>query len=296
MGNTPPRSRVGILLIGACFMSRFTAACWQFEVSLLSLEEHLEQLEQVVDDLHAKGCRLLVLPEMWFCGFSPPQLRSLALRTPEVLAHWQNLCRQKSMVLTGSMPELDGAHLYNTSFVVDADGTVAGSYRKTHLFSPNGEHLKFAPGQSLLVCATRLGRVGIVICYDLRFPEISRRLALEGAQVLCVSALWPAVRIEHWDLLLRSRALENQVFVVGCNGCGQDGDLVYGGGSAIIDPTGHCLSRAPAGAGWISAELDLTQIESFRRAIPCWADRREDLYGSLGKAGRNTCPRGARLK
>jgi predicted amidohydrolase len=228
---------------------------------------------------------------MWFCGFSPTDLRSLALRTPDVLAHWRGLCRRASVVLVGSMPEIEGEHLFNTSYVVDGDGTVVGRYRKTHLFSPSGEHQRFSPGQGMVVCDTQLGRLGLLICYDLRFPEVSRRLALDGAQVLCVSALWPSVRIRHWDLLLRSRALENQLFIVGCNGCGRDGDLVYGGGSAIVHPSGEYLSRASEGERWIFADLNLEEAESFRRAIPCWADRREDLYGSFGQDAKHEPPR-----
>jgi len=271
-------------------MNGFTAACWQFEVGSLSPAQHLERLGGALSDLSAKGCRLLVLPEMWFCGFSPTDLRSLAMCTADMLARWRDQCRRASVVLVGSMPEIEGEHLFNTSYVVDGDGAVVGRYRKTHLFSPNGEHKRFSPGQSMVVCDTQWGRLGLLICYDLRFPELSRRLALEGAQVLCVSALWPSVRIRHWDLLLRSRALENQLFVVGCNGCGRDGELVYGGGSAIIGPTGECLSGLSDGEGWISAELDLDQIESVRRAIPCWADRREDLYGNLLKTVAKECP------
>jgi predicted amidohydrolase len=226
---------------------------------------------------------------MWFCGFSPKDLRSLALQTREIIAHWRDLSRRTSVVIVGSMPEIEGEQLFNTSHVVDGDGTVVGRYRKTHLFSPNGEHKRFSPGHRMVVCDTQLGRLGLLICYDLRFPELSRRLALDGAQVLCVSALWPSVRIRHWNLLLRSRALENQVFVVGCNGCGRDGELFYGGSSAIIDPMGECISMPIDGEGYVCAELDLEKALSFRRSIPCWADRRSDLYGDLRKAAVNDC-------
>ncbi|MCU0572143.1 MAG: carbon-nitrogen family hydrolase [Syntrophobacteraceae bacterium] len=263
-------------------MSAFTAACWQLEVTTMGPEKQLHRLERALDQLSQKACRLLVLPEMWLCGFSFPELGTLALRTPYAIAQWQEWCRRTSMVLVGSMPEVEGGNLFNTSYVVDANGELAGRYRKSHLFSPNGEHLRFAAGRDLLVCNTRVGRLGILICYDLRFPEVCRRLTLDGAQVLCVSALWPSVRIHHWDLLLRARALENQVFVLGCNGCGADGDLHYGGSSAIVRPTGECLGSASENEECIVAVIDLREVESFRRAIPCWNDRREDLYGNLG--------------
>jgi predicted amidohydrolase len=259
------------------------AACWQADVTAGKPEGQSQVLESVLNRLSREGCRLLVLPEMWLCGFSRDDLRALALRTPSVVAQWQDWCRRSSMVIVGSMPEIEGGSLFNTSYVVDGNGNVAGLYRKTHLFSPHGEHLAFSPGQETVVCDTQVGRLGILICYDLRFPELSRRLVLDGAQVLCVSALWPLARIRHWDLLLRARALENQVYVVGCNGCGLDGTLVYGGGSAIVGPTGERLARASENEASIQAAVDLEAMETFRRALPCWVDRRGDIYGDLGR-------------
>lgn len=264
-------------------MTVFTAACWQLEVAARSPEEHLERLEATLGILRERAVRLLLLPEMWLCGFSWRDLRALALGTPRIVECWQAWCRRNSMVLVGSMPEVDNANLYNTSFVVDADGELAGRYRKTHLFSPHGEHLRFAPGQEAVVCDTQVGRVGVLICYDLRFPELCRRMALDGAQLVCVSALWPSVRIGHWELLLRARAIENQLFILGCNGWGADGDLVYGGRSAIVSPTGECLAGEREGESCIEGVIDLDEIDSFRRLIPCWNDRRDDLYGNLGR-------------
>lgn len=262
-------------------MNKLIAGCWQCEVNGFNLEEKLKRLSEAAAELHGEGCKLILLPEMWCCGFAFPDLTSLAGRAPDILDIWQELCRRYAMVLVGSMPETDGGQLFNTSYVVDMSGRTAARYRKTHLFSPNGEHLRFARGRESVVCATEAGRLGIMICYDLRFPELARRLALDGADILCVSALWPLVRIHHWDLLLRSRALENQVFVAGCNGCGTDGNLQYGGGSAIISPEGRRLSRAGEGVGSIHATIDFAEMEAFRRSIPCWEDRRPDIYGRL---------------
>jgi predicted amidohydrolase len=98
------------------------------------------------------------------------------------------------------------------------------SCRKVHLFSPYNEQGHFAAGTSAEVFSTSIGKVSMMICYDLRFPELARRLALDGAEIICPSALWPAVRIENWSLLLRARANENQLFMIGCNGCGPPGE------------------------------------------------------------------------
>jgi omega-amidase len=262
-------------------MKDFFAACWQCEVHSFSVEQNLARLDRVFEELSRRECRLLVLPEMWGCGFSPADLGTLALETPLILEAWRERCRHHSMVMVGSMPETDDGHLFNTSYVVDADGSVAARYRKMHLFSPNDEPVRFTAGEEPVVCDTMVGHLGIMICYDLRFPELSRHLALAGAQILCVSALWPQVRVNHWDLLLRARSLENQVFVVGCNGWGMDGELNYGGNSAIISPTGDCLWVAGEGENCGGSKIDLAEIDVFRQAIPCWADRRPDLYAKF---------------
>jgi omega-amidase len=259
-------------------MKDFFAACWQCEVTSFSAKQNLTRLDGVFSELSRRECRLLVLPEMWSCGFSPADLGVFALETPLILEAWRERCRRYSMVMVGSMPEIDGARLFNTSYVVDVDGSVVARYRKMHLFSPNDEAVRFTAGQKPVVCDTTVGRLGIMICYDLRFPELSRHLASAGAQILCVSALWPQVRVSHWNLLLRARALENQVFAVGCNGWGKDGALLYGGNSAVISPTGESLWVAGEGEKCGGVGIDLTQIDAFRQAIPCWVDRRPDLY------------------
>jgi predicted amidohydrolase len=128
-----------------------------------------------------------------------------------------------------------------------------------------------------------VGLLGIMICYDLRFPELARRLALDGAEILCVSALWPMERIEHWALLLRSRAVENQMFVLGCNGCGTEENLRYGGASAIVSPTGTVLARGGSEEEGIQSFLDPESMVAFRRQIPCFADRRPAAYGEEGE-------------
>ncbi len=182
------------------------------------------------------------------------------------------------MVFVGSLPETEGDKIYNTSYVIDAGGGVSGKYRKIHLFSLTAEQDYFGRGQDPVVCNTILGRLGIQICYDLRFPELSRRLALDGAEILCFSALWPDTRIDHWSLLLRSRAVENQLFVLGCNGCGVEGNTQFGGASAIISPTGKLLAEAHGSEETIVARLNFAEMRDFRAHIPCFSDRIPGTY------------------
>jgi predicted amidohydrolase len=175
------------------------------------------------------------------------------------------------------MPEPHGAKVYNTAYVAD-NGVLAGVYRKLHLFSLLGEDRAFDSGDRWLLADTSLGKVGVIICYDLRFPELSRRLALEGADVICVPAQWPKPRQEHWRTLLRARAIENQLFVVACNTCGLIGKLDFFGMSMIIGPKGEVLAEAGEAAGEIGAHLDLQSMADWRAQIPCFNDRRPALY------------------
>ena len=121
--------------------------------------------------------------------------------------------------------------------------------------------------------------MGLMICYDLRFPELCRSLVLKGAQMVAVVAQWPAVRIAHWDILLKARAIENQVFVFGVNRCGRDEDLVYGGRSRIVSPRGEDLARTGKREASLTAAVDLGYVEKVREQIPCLRDRVRQAYG-----------------
>lgn len=269
-------------VIGDESMKRITAGCCQFDVFPGDVDRNMSLVESRLPQFAEAGCNLLVLPEMWSCSFAYPTLREMAARTPEVLRRVEEWAAGYGMVLVGSLPEAADGQNYNTSFVVDATGKVVGKYRKAHLFSLLGEHLHFGRGESPLVCSTAAGSIGVMICYDLRFPELARRLALDGAEILCVSAQWPRERIDHWSALLRARAIENQLFVVACNGSGTENGLQFGGSSSIISPTGAVLvGETPDGDSPL-AVLDFTEMETFRQRIPCFVDRVPKVYGLDG--------------
>lgn len=262
-------------------MDGIHAGCLQSEVLPGDVDGNLARAERALPEFADQGCQLLVLPEMWSCGFVYPVLPRMAQRTDAVLEKLGKWARRYGIVLVGSLPEDDEGIVFNTSYVIDSSGEIVGKYRKIHLFSLHGENRHFGRGKSPLVCSTSLGRLGIMICYDLRFPELARRLALSGAEILCVSALWPVARIEHWSLLLRCRALENQMFVIGCNGCGIEDGTRYGGTSAIVSPTGELLAQADEREGRITAELKPGEMTAFREHISCFSDRFPDAYGDF---------------
>jgi predicted amidohydrolase len=128
------------------------------------------------------------------------------------------------------------------------------------------------------VAETSVGKIGVFICYDLRFPELARRLAVEGAEILVVPGEWPKPRQEHWRALLRARAIENQLFVIAANCCGFVGKLDFFGMSMIIDPKGELLAEAGYDPQNITAVIDFDEMNTWRQQIPCFNDRKPECY------------------
>ncbi|GFE59594.1 carbon-nitrogen family hydrolase [Geobacter sp. AOG2] len=258
-------------------MSSIRATAIQFNVKQGDVEANLAHVRRALQRAAAQGANLAVLPEMWSSGFAYKTLNELALRTAGIVEELLALSRELKLVIVGSMPEPNGDKVFNTVFLAD-NGTLAGVYRKIHLFSLLGEDRAFSGGDRWLLAETSIGKIGVIICYDLRFPELSRRLAVEGAQVICIPAQWPKPREEHWRTLVRARAIENQLFVIACNACGPIGKLDFFGMSMIIDPKGEVLAEAGDGEGEIAADLDMQAMADWRAQIPCFSDRRPELY------------------
>lgn len=256
-------------------------ACAQMDVLLADPEKNFAKARVLVSRAAESGADVIVLPETWNVGFFPKEgLPDMADNGGErVKAEFGALAAAlKVNIVAGSIAAFRAGKVYNTAHVFDREGTCIAAYDKTHLFSPMGEHEFFTPGDSL--CTFHLDGVscGMITCYDIRFPELARTLALKGIEILFVPAQWPAVRIEHWRTLTRARAIENQIFLACCNGCGTAGDTVYGGNSAIYDPWGVVLAAAGEHETIIQAECDLSVIDGIRRSIHVFADRRPELY------------------
>ncbi len=255
------------------------AALIQFDIRLGDVDWNLAMAKKHIARLAQQGARLVLLPEMWTTGFANERIKELSESTPIVLQDLSEVSRRLSLTIIGSLPEKVSEGVYNTAYVVDTDGSVAGVYRKVHLFSPTSEDRYFQPGREAVVATTSLGPIGLMICYDLRFPELCRSLALRGAKIVAVMAQWPALRVAHWNVLLQARAIENQLFILAVNRCGQDGDLVYAGHSRIISPWGEVMARAAKRPATLSAMLDLRLIEQTRNQIPCLKERMPETYG-----------------
>lgn len=234
------------------------------------------------------GARLVVLPEKW-PFIHGPRTRDGAepLEGPSLEAVRGWALERDIAILAGSLIEdVGGERPHNTSVLVTPDGATAGVYRKLHMFDVDvggvayRESAATAPGSEIVVAEALGRRIGMSVCYDLRFPELYRRLAAEGAQILVVPAAFTVTTgRDHWEILLRARAIENQAFVIaaGQHGVHADGTASYGH-SMVIDPWGTVLAEAPDGEGIVVADLDFGRLDDLRARLPALRHRRDDVY------------------
>lgn len=255
-------------------------AAVQFNISLGDVDLNLEKVEAALERLARQDVQLAVLPEMWSAGYDFKRLANHAAQTPRVVERIIEKSAELNMVVVGSLPELCDDKIYNTAYVVD-QGVQVASYRKLHMFSTMGEDRFLAPGDRSLVVSTSAGRLGVAICYDLRFPELFRKMALEGAEVICLPAEWPKPRQEHWRTLLRARAMENQLFVIAANCCGIQGKLDFFGMSLLLSARGNVLAEGGEVDTELVATFDYQEMVDYRTQIRCYHDRRPEIYGTL---------------
>ena len=256
-------------------------ACVQMDVTLGMPGENFAKAVRLIEEAMEGAPDIVVLPETWNTGFFPKEgLSELSDRDcARVKAEIGALARKfRVNIVAGSVANVRDGKVYNTACVFDREGSCIGSYDKTHLFTPMGEEQYFAKGDHLCRFTLDGVRCGILICYDLRFPELSRSLALQGLDMLFVVSQWPKARIPHLQTLTAARAIENQVFLVCCNACGTAGDTRFGGSSCILDPLGNPIARAGETEQILTGECDLQIVTSIRGSIPVFRDRRPELY------------------
>ena len=248
-------------------------ACLQLPIQQGDVDAGLQELQRLSKAAEFSENTLVVLPELWAAGFDYANMDSLAEQTPRILAELQRNAAQHGIRFAGSLPEKQGGRaICNTLFLVGPQGGI-GTYQKQHLFRLWQEDRYFSAGTEAGTIQTPFGPVGALICYDIRFPELSRRQIFSGAELLIVSAQWPAIRLDHWRILLQARAVENQAFVVACNGSGRVPVGELAGHSLIIDPFGRILAEADENPTVIEAELDPATVEAARSRFCSVAER-----------------------
>ena len=252
-------------------------------------EKSLALAEEYITNAAKSGADIIMLPEMFNCPYNTKNFPVYA--EPEGGPSWKRMSEAArtcgKYLIAGSMPECDAdGRVFNTSYVFGPDGKQLSKHRKMHLFDiavKGGQHFResetLTAGDDVTVFDTEFGRFGVMICYDIRFPELSRLMALRGAKRIFVPACFnmttgPA----HWELAFRSRALDNQVFMAGCAQARQNSGYISYGHSIITSPWGDVVGQMDEREGYMIREIDLDQVEKVREELPLLKQRREDVY------------------
>jgi len=253
----------------------------QMNMKFADPDQNFIKAEELIRTAAKENVDTIVLPETWNTGFFPIENRNeLADNNGErTKLLFSSLSKELNVnIIAGSIMNKKENGLYNTSYIFNKNGDCVAEYSKTHLFSYMHEDDYFNKGENVCVFELDGVKCGIIICYDIRFLELVRTLTLQGIEILFVVAQWPVPRINHWEILNKARAIENQIYVVNVNSCGTAGQTVYGGHSSIISPWGEVLSKAGDEESIITADLDMNIVSEIRNTICVYNDRRTELY------------------
>ncbi|MFD1019731.1 carbon-nitrogen family hydrolase [Thalassobacillus hwangdonensis] len=224
----------------------------------------------------------IVLPEMWTTAYTLSELDGIAddEREPTESFLKELAIKHNVNMIGGSVANKMNGKVYNTALVIDRKGNLVYHYDKVHLVPMLDEPAYLSGGESPAEVFELDGvKLGVVICYDLRFPELIRWLALEGAQALVIVAEWPLARVDHWRTLQRARAIENQMYVLTCNRIGAYDGVEFAGTSMVTDPWGDVLVEGSQGKEeTLSISLDLEKVKQVREDVPIFTSRVPDLY------------------
>lgn len=252
----------------------------QMDVRLGEPRQNLEKVRLMAAEAARRGSQILVLPELWSTGYDLENAAAYATGLHEgIFAQVTEIAMHHKMHVLGSCLSLLGKGRYgNTAVLCNPQGEILGTYSKIHLFRLMDEHQYLTAGDQLALVDSNWGKLGLAICYDLRFPEMFRAYALGGAKVVFLPSEWPHPRLAHWQTLLRARAIENQYYVVACNRVGRSKETDFFGHSCIVDPWGQTIIEAGEEEMLVTCELDLGRVDEVRRKIPIFQDRRPELY------------------
>ncbi len=262
----------------------------QMDVQTGDVARNLASAKDGIREALRRKAQVVVLPELWDVGYvwredsTYPGSRSIQdfakpLAENAALDEIKQLAAQNGIwMVAGSLPERTAAGIYNTAVIIDRQGNRVHRYRKVHLIGlmDEPEHLESGAGnQPFLLEGIR---AGIIICYDLRFPESMRSLIYQGAKVIFVVAQWPKIRINHWKTLIQARAIENQCYVIAANRVGQGGPDEFPGASMVVDPMGTIQIVGGDAPCVLTDDLDLDRVCEVRRQMPVLNDVNPPAY------------------
>lgn len=266
----------------------FQLALCQMKVGM-DKSANLAAAESMIREAAGKGARMVALPEMFNCPYSNKYFRDYAeTEKGDTVQFLSSLARELKIYLVGgSIPELDNDNIYNTSFSFDKEGSVIGKHRKIHLFDIDVkggirfmESDTLTPGNSMTVFDTEFCKVGVGICYDVRFPELFRRMTLAGAKlVILPGAFNMTTGPAHWELTMRARALDNQIYFAAVSPARDiEGPYQAYGNSCIATPWGEFCGKTDYQESIVYADLNLDFVDSIRDQLPLLKHRKPELY------------------
>lgn len=238
-------------------------------------ETRISQVENIFQEI--KPTDLVLLPEVWNIGYYSfdRYIDESETLEGETVTRLSALAEKNgTYIFSGTFIERDGDKLYNTAVLLDPKGNLCGSYRKMHLFGIGSEERKYlSAGDKTTVVDTEFGKIGMAICYDLRFPELHRRLSAQGAEIILSCAAWGYPRVENWSVLNQARAIENQCYYMTCGCAGTSYGKSYIGRSMAIDPWGNIVTSAGEQEAILQFEIDHKQVGKARQQLSFLRDR-----------------------
>ena len=263
-------------------MPKLTISLAQMNISLGDVNRNLLMMEKWSKEAARRGSHLVVFPELWSTGYALDRAQELSQTLNSgIFTDISESAVQNKISIVGSVLEKRGAEVANSATFFAPNGRLMGVYRKIHLFGLMEEDKYLQAGSSPLTMDLPWGKTALAICYDLRFPELFRRYAVDQTELMIISSEWPAIRIEHWRMLLQARAIENQCYIIATNSTGETGDTVFGGHSMIVDPWGKIVIEAGDEPMLVTADIETERVAQVRRQIPVFDDRRPETYETL---------------
>ena len=263
-------------------MAKVVISLAQMNIKLGNVKMNATQMERWTAEAARRGSHMVVFPELWSTGYDLENAKNHADQLNQGLfGQLSTVATQNNISIVGSNLEKRGIEIANSASFIAPNGRMMGVYRKIHLFRLMDEHNHLQGGSSPLTMDLPWGKTSLAICYDLRFPELFRRYAVDGAVMIIVPSEWPMARLAHWRALLIARAIENQCYIVACNAAGAIGDTEFAGHSMIVDPWGDIVIEGGDNPFLFTAEIELDRVAEVRKQIPVLEDRRPETYESL---------------
>jgi predicted amidohydrolase len=234
-------------------------------------EENILKIEKMISSMKSKP-DLLIFPEMTLTGYTMNTMKFAEEIDGIGTKYFINLSSRIKTDIFAGIIELDNEKEYNSLVHFDSFGLIKARYRKIHPYSYAGEDKNFSAGDEIVITKIDQVKIGLSICYDLRFPELYRLYAKRNVDILVDIASWPVQRIEHWKTLLKARAIENQCFMIGVNRVGKDQYGLYNGCSSVFDPMGSEIIIEQDSEKIIEVEIDLNKVKEVRAKLPFLQD------------------------